>query len=169
MNSSYLVHHFLENSAAKHPDKVALICGNQRLTYQQINHSSNQLAAGLLGMGVKRQDRVVIYLDNSAEAVISLFGILKAGAIFVMLNPAMKAKKLNYILQDSGARAIITHKSKTRIITEAIKDAPELKHIIWSSPTQSKINPKSPTPNTQHPTHNSQPTTHNPQHPTHNP
>ena len=134
LNHPYLVHHFLENSAAKHPDKVALICGDQRLTYQQINHSADQLAAGLIDMGVKRQDRVIIFLDNSAEAVIALFGILKAGAIFVMLNPTMKAKKLNYILKDSGASALITHKTKTRIVTDAIKDAPQLEHIIWCTP-----------------------------------
>ena len=131
INHPYLVHHFLENSAARFPDKIALIHGDQRLTYQQINQLSNQLASSLADMGVKRQDRVIIFLDNSVEAVIALFGILKAGAIFVMLNPAMKAKKLNYILQDSGARALITHKTKARILADAIKDAPKLDHIIW--------------------------------------
>jgi acyl-CoA synthetase (AMP-forming)/AMP-acid ligase II len=75
MYPPYLVHHFLENSAAKLPNKVALICGDQRLTYQQINQLSNQLSYSLIDMGIKRQDRVIIFLDNSAEAVISLFGI----------------------------------------------------------------------------------------------
>ena len=97
-----LVNHFLENSAVHLPDKVALICGDQRLTYQEINHSADQLASALRDMGIKRQDRVIIFLDNSAESVISLFGILKAGAIFIMLNPTMKAKKLNYILTEKG-------------------------------------------------------------------
>lgn len=126
-----LVNHFLENSAARLPDKVALICGDQRLTYREINRAADQLAAALIDMGVKRQDRVVIFLDNSAESVISLFGILKAGAIFIMLNPTMKAKKFNYILRDSGARALITQTSKSRIISEAIDEVPELKHIVW--------------------------------------
>jgi amino acid adenylation domain-containing protein len=126
-----LVNHFLENSAARLPDKIALICGDQRFTYQQINQSANHLASALLGMGIKRQDRVVIFLDNSAESVISLFGILKAGAIFIMLNPTMKSKKLNYILKDSGARALITQTSKGRIISEALNGVPDLKHIFW--------------------------------------
>ncbi len=134
MNHPYLVHHFLENSAARLPDKVALICGDQRLSYQQINQLSNQLTSSLIDLGINRQDRVIILLDNSAEAVIALFGILKAGAIFVMLNPAMKAKKLNYIIQDSGACAIITHTTKTKIIKDAVIDAPELNHIIWCTP-----------------------------------
>jgi len=135
-----LVNHFLENSAARLPDKVALICGDKRLTYQEINQSAEKLAASLVEMGVKRQDRVVIFLDNSVESVISLFGILKAGAIFIMLNPAMKSKKLNYILKDSGASALIAHSNKTRIIKEAIPDVPELKDIIWLGNTKNLLN-----------------------------
>jgi len=126
-----LVNHFLENSAARLPDKVALICGEQRLTYREINQSAGQLAAALIDMGIKRQDRVVIFLDNSAESAISLFGIVKAGAIFIMLNPTMKAKKLSYILKDSGASALITQPSKARIINEALDGIPDLKHILW--------------------------------------
>lgn len=126
-----LVNHFLENSADRLPDKVALICEDKRLTYREINRFAGQLAVALLGMEVKRQDRIVIFLDNSPESVISLFGILKAGAVFVTLNPTMKSKKLNFILKDSGAKALITQTSKARIVTEAIHKAPALKHIIW--------------------------------------
>ena len=125
-----LVNHFLENSAARLPDKMALVCGNQRLTYREIDYSANQLASALVDMGIRRQDRVVIFLDNSVESVISLFGILKTGAIFIILNPTMKSKKLNYILNDSGAQVLITHTSKLCIINEAVIDAPDLKHII---------------------------------------
>lgn len=126
-----LVHNFLENCAACLPDKVALICDGQRLTYQQINHYADQLARYLIDIGVKRQDRVVIFLDNSAESIISLFGVLKAGAIFIILNPTMKSKKLNYILRDSGVRVLITHTNKVRVIRDALSEVPELHHIIW--------------------------------------
>lgn len=125
-----LVQHFLENSAKRMPDKVALICGNERLTYQEINSQSDNLAVHLVDLGIKPQDRVVIFLDNTSEAVISLFGILKAGAVFLMLNPGMKAKKLNYILKDSGAAALIGQTNKFHIIEPAVDDAINLKHII---------------------------------------
>jgi len=131
MNHTYLVQHFLEHSTARVPDKVALICDDRRLTYGDINTSADRLAAVLIRMGVKRQDRVAIFLDNSAESVISLFGILKAGAIFIMLSPTMKSKKLNTILNDSGATVLITQTSKTAIVTEAIKNTPALDHICW--------------------------------------
>lgn len=127
-----LVHHFLEKSACRLPEKVALVCGDQRYTYRQINESADQLALALIKLGVKRQDRVVIFLDNGPEAVISLFGILKAGSIFIILNPTMKAKKLNYILKDSGACVLITHGGKAGIVAAAIDDVPSLKHVVWT-------------------------------------
>jgi len=116
---SFLVHHFLEHSAERLPDKVALICADQRLTYREINEAANRLASNLVHMGIQHQDRVVIFLDNSAESVIALFAILKVGAIFLIVNPTMKAKKLNYILKDSGAKALITQPSKSRIVAQA--------------------------------------------------
>jgi len=131
MNQPYLIHHFLEKSAACLPDKVGLVCEEQRLTYREINRSADQLAAALIGIGIKRQDRVVIFMGNSVESVISLFGILKAGAIFVILNPSMKAKKLHYILKDSGARFLIPHTNKSRIVKDAVTELPGLENIIW--------------------------------------
>jgi amino acid adenylation domain-containing protein len=126
-----LVNNFLENSAARLPNKVALVCGEERLTYLQINHAADQLASALMSLGIKRQDRVAIFMDNSAESVLSLFGILKAGAIFVMVNSTMKAKKLNYILRDSGARALITLGNKAKVVQEALEGVSDLEHAIW--------------------------------------
>ena len=143
-NEIMLVHNFLEASASRLPDKVALIYGNKRLTYKQINSLSDHIAASLVGMGIKRQDRVVIFMDNSPESVISLFGILKADCTFVMLNSTMKAKKLNYILKDSGARAVITHRNKARVINEAIYDTADLDHIIWCIDSSEQKNIQAP-------------------------
>jgi amino acid adenylation domain-containing protein len=132
MKYSYLVHHFLEDSTERLPDKIALICGAKRLTYREINETADSLALSLIDMGVERQDRVIIFLDSSPGSVISLFGIMKAGAIFVMLNPTMKVKKLNYILRDSGAKVLITQAAKARIVMDAVADAPDLNHVIWT-------------------------------------
>lgn len=126
-----LLHQYLEKSAARLPDKRALICGQRRLTYRQINDSANRLAVSLTNLGINRQDRIIVFMDNSAEAVISLFGILKANAVFIILNPQMKARKLNYILKDSGASCLLTHASKAGVIIDAVSDLEALKHIIW--------------------------------------
>ena len=143
MKYPYLVHHLLEHSAERLPDKEFIVCGDRRLTYAEVNEKADRLAAGLIELGVRRQDRAAIFLDNSAESVIALFGILKAGAIFIMLSATMKAKKLNYILNNSGARVLVTHPQKSRIVNEAAADAPDLKTIIWcnSAPNQSTNHP----------------------------
>ena len=125
-----LVQHFLEKSARRLPDKVALICSEKRLTYREMNHQSDRLAGYLIEMGIQPQDKIAIFLDNSSEAVVALFGILKAGAVFIILNPGMKAKKLDYVLKDSGAIALISQTNKSRIIEPAVEGASDLKHII---------------------------------------
>lgn len=137
-----LVNHFLEKSAERLPDKVARVCGDQRWTYSAINEAADRLAGALIEMGVRRQDRVVIFLDNSVESVISIFGILKAGAIFIILNPTMKPRKLNYILNDSGAAALICQTNKNRIIKDALENVPDLKHAIWVGPSSQIPEPK---------------------------
>ena len=111
-----LVNHFLEHSASRFPHKVALICGDKRLTYYEIDSMANRLALYFLESGVKRGDRIAIFLDNSIEAVISLFGVLKAGAAFMMINHTTKAEKLEYILNNSKARFAVIHSSSAGIL-----------------------------------------------------
>lgn len=126
-----LVHDWLSRSARRFPDKLALIYEQQRWTYKDIEQRTNHLAATLLGMGLKRQDRVVVFLDNCAETVISLYGILKAGGVFVILNGLLKGPKLNYILKNSGARVLITHTSKAKIVSDVLGDGQGNCKIIW--------------------------------------
>jgi len=125
-----LVQDFLEQSANRLPEKVALICGDNRLTYQEIDKKANKLACFLQDQYIERGDRVAILMDSSPEAVISLFGILKADGIFLMLSPTMKSNKLEYILNDCQVKALITHTSKLRIVEQAIRNSPFLKSIV---------------------------------------
>jgi len=72
-------------------------------------------------LGLRHQDRVVIFLDNSAETIISMYATLKTGAVFVVLNGTMKAPKLRYILENSDARVLITHTGKAGVVRRAIE------------------------------------------------
>jgi len=126
-----LVNNFLENSAREFPDKVALICGDDRLTYQEIDKKADKLSCFLKDQCIERSDRVAILMDTSPEAVISLFGILKADGIFLMLSPTMKSNKLEYILNDCQVKALITHSNKSRVVLEALTSAPYVKRVIW--------------------------------------
>ncbi len=112
-----LVNEFLEQTAARTPNKEALIFQQQRLTYLELDKLANALGNALLELGLQKLDspeerafrpRVAIYLDNSIEAVVSIFGILKAGGVFVLINPQTKARKLDYILNDCQVKFLIT-------------------------------------------------------------
>lgn len=102
-----LVHHFLERSAERFPGKEALICEGRRLTYAEMDSLANRFAHALRARGLRPGDRVAIHLENSVEAVAAIFGVLKAGGVFLPIHPEVKAGKLEYILRDCGARILI--------------------------------------------------------------
>ena len=102
------VERFLEDSASQRPDKVALVCGGRRFTYAELDLAANRLAHGLITAGLRRGDRVAIYLENSVEAVLGLFATLKAGGVFMVINPTTKADKLSFILNNSRAAVLLT-------------------------------------------------------------
>jgi long-chain acyl-CoA synthetase len=103
-----LVQDFLQSSAASRPDKVALLCGGERYTYAQIDALANRLANHLREQGVKRGDRVGIYLNNSLHSVVAIFATLKADAVFVAVNRPTKTDKLLFILNNCQAACLIT-------------------------------------------------------------
>jgi amino acid adenylation domain-containing protein len=103
-----LVRDFIEKSAERTPEKVALICHRRRHTYGELDSEANRLARALRFCGVGRGDRVVIQASNSVEAVVSIFAVLKAGGVFVLVNPTVKPDKLGYILNDCRAKVLIS-------------------------------------------------------------
>ena len=125
-----LLNEFLEKSAEFYPDKVALICRDKRLTFIKIDNAANSLSNALMEEGFQKQDRAIIYLDNSIESVISLFGILKAGGVFVIVNPQVKARKLEYILGDCQARVLITNMKHLVEVSEILLHLPSLGQIM---------------------------------------
>jgi amino acid adenylation domain-containing protein len=90
---------------------------------------ANRLAWSLIAGGVERGDRVAIYLENSAEAVISIFAILKAGAVFLVVNPTTKADKMSYILNNCRATGLITDRTKLGTLSNAVADSPHLQGV----------------------------------------
>jgi amino acid adenylation domain-containing protein len=101
-----LVQDFLSRSAERFPDKVALVCEGARWTYGELDRTANRLAHGLRARGVGRGDRVVLCLPNSVDAVLGIFATLKAGGVFVMLNPTTKREKLAWVLRNCAASAL---------------------------------------------------------------
>ena len=127
-----LVNEFLEQSAEKFPDKTALVCETRRFVYGELEASANRLACCLLDIGLNRQDRVAIFLEPSVEAVVSVFGTLKAGGVFVVVNPQVKPRKLEHILNDCQVRCLVTDSEHLENVASVLSGCIQLKSIILS-------------------------------------
>src|ERR1700722_20339360 len=117
---------FQQDSPRHSGGKTALVVGKARLTYAELDDQANRLARVLRQHGVNRGDRVVIFLDNSVEAVVSLFATAKAGAVFCIVNPTTKTDKLAFILNNCQAKAVITHAKLATVAADAIGQAPSV-------------------------------------------
>ncbi|MGD2165534.1 MAG: AMP-binding protein, partial [Anaerolineae bacterium] len=127
-----LVQDFLQSSAERFPDKVALVCDGQRLSYAEIEARANRLAHALIDHGVHRGDRVALYLPNSVEAVVAIFSILKAGATFVVVNPTTKRDKLTYILNNCRAAGLMTSHRRKQLAETIREDVPSIEVMVLS-------------------------------------
>lgn len=124
------VEEFLEQSAARTPQKIALVCGGRRFSYGELDRLSNRLANALRAEGIRRGDRVAMFLDNSMEAVVSIFGVLKAGAVFLVVNPTTKADKLSFIMNNCRAAGLLSHTKQWPTVSEIEDRSPLLRVLI---------------------------------------
>lgn len=129
-----LVHEFLERSADRLPNKVALVCHGQRLTYAEVENQANRLANALRAQGVQRGERIALYLPNCTELAIGIFAALKAGGVFVPINQTTKFDKCAYILNNCQARVLITNGRQATLAQQLAQAVPSLKAIVLTSP-----------------------------------
>ncbi|HEU0079849.1 MAG TPA: condensation domain-containing protein, partial [Longimicrobiaceae bacterium] len=102
------VHELFAEQAARTPDAVAVTSGSAVLTYAELDRRSDALARALLERGVRPETPVGLCVERSAEMVAAVLGILKAGGAFVPLDPQYPAERLAFMLEDSGARLLLT-------------------------------------------------------------
>ncbi|HKR21228.1 MAG TPA: amino acid adenylation domain-containing protein, partial [Pyrinomonadaceae bacterium] len=104
----HCVHQLFEEQAQKTPDRIALACGTTQLTYAELNTRANRLARYLLRHGVAIESRVGICLEPGVEMIVAVLAVLKTGAAYVPLDPAYPESRLAFMLQDCGARVLLT-------------------------------------------------------------
>ena len=97
-----------EAQAARTPDALALVCGDQSLAYGELHARANRLAHHLRGFGVGVEDRIGVCLERTPELVVALLAVMKAGAAYVPLDPAYPAERIDLVLEDAGARVLVT-------------------------------------------------------------
>jgi acyl-CoA synthetase (AMP-forming)/AMP-acid ligase II len=101
------LYEFLRDNTEKNPKKVAINYYGREIGFQELDDLSDRFAAALNDSGLKKGDRVSLYLENCPQFVIAYFGTLKAGGVVVAANPMFKADELLYELEDAGARIIV--------------------------------------------------------------
>lgn len=126
----FLLHHLLIKSAEKFPDNKAVFFYNESISYYELNNLTNKLANVLRKNGIKKGDRVGIFLNKSIPSIISIFGILKAGAVYVPLDPKAPVSRISYIIQNCKISCLLTSSNKMDPVTKIIPDQKSLKFIV---------------------------------------
>ena len=119
----------LPGTAARLPDKPALIFADRTLTFRELERLTNKAANGFKALGVGKGDRVTLFAQNSPEWVISYAGIAKAGAVINPVNAMLTADELAYVVKDCGAKVLITTPDRARAIIHLKTDG-HLKEIV---------------------------------------
>jgi amino acid adenylation domain-containing protein len=102
------VPHLVASQAVQTPDAIALVSGNQAITYQELNQRANSIAHDLRALGVGPDVLVAVCLERSVDMVVSLLAVLKAGGAYVPLDPAYPPSRLTFMLEDAQAHVLIT-------------------------------------------------------------
>ncbi|MFZ5813980.1 MAG: long-chain-fatty-acid--CoA ligase [Bacillota bacterium] len=118
----------LEQAAERHGDGTATIFYGAKLTYRQMRQQARRVAAGLIGLGVRKGDRVALMLPNCPQAVIAYYGALMAGAIVVQVNPLYMPRELSHQISDSGARVMIALDLTYPKVSQL-----DIPHVIYTS------------------------------------
>jgi acyl-CoA ligase (AMP-forming) (exosortase A-associated) len=126
----YLLHHLLEATAGRLPRKEAVVDKERRFDYGELLAASSTLAGMLRDLGLARRDRVAIFVDKSFEEAASIFGISRAGGVFVPVNALLKPPQVAHIVNDCGVRVLITTGLRWKMLEEALKDAPTLERVL---------------------------------------
>jgi len=127
---AFLLHQLLSESAAKYPDKEAIAFRDRSMTYAELETETNRLAHTLSGIGVDRGERVGIYMNRCITSIVAVFGILKAGATYVPLDPMSPPSRLGYIMNKCGTRFLLTLQEKLTDIERVLPDNSPLESIL---------------------------------------
>ncbi|PWK15686.1 amino acid adenylation domain-containing protein [Tumebacillus permanentifrigoris] len=122
--------------AEEHPERIALICEGQSITYGELHERSNSLANFLRAQGVQRNQLVGIMMERSLELVVGIYGILKAGGAYVPIDPEYPTQRVQYMLTNSGAQVLLSKRSYQEQV-EGIASGLELSTLLYMDATES--------------------------------
>ena len=118
-----------EMACEKYPRNAAIVFLGDTFTYRDLKDKVDRFATGLAGLGIKKGDRVLLYLSNSIQLVIAYLAIQKIGAVVVLVSPIYTSHELEYMIRDSGARTVVCHDTNYGYVSEILPNT-DLQHII---------------------------------------
>lgn len=138
------VHRLFEAQVVTRPEALAVMQGDLKLSYGELNQRANRLAHHLIGLGVQADDRVAVCLRRGPDMFVALLAILKAGAGYVPIDPDYPAERIAYLVQDSDPIAVLAQ-SSTRDLLGAVRvidlDASDWLHLPDSNPLLPRLSP----------------------------
>lgn len=117
-------------AAQQRPLAVALSQGNTHWSYATLSDAVSAVATGLLQLGIERADRVGTYLEKRFEAVVASFAAPLAGAVFVPINPLLKAQQVAHILRDCNVGVLVTSPERMALLAPVLSACPDLRHLV---------------------------------------
>ena len=120
----------LEEIASKVPQQTAIVLGSRKVSYRELDETSNRIANALISLGIRKGDHVAILMSRTPDWVINCFGALKAGAAAVLLDSGAKAPELEPQLRESDSRILITEERFSPVLSSVLPNAPLVKHVL---------------------------------------
>lgn len=117
-------------SADRNPSKTAIIVRGRFYSYDFLKEQAVNMAKSFIVTGIKKGDRVAIYLDNSWQSIVAIYAASIAGTVFLVVNPQTKADKLQYILNDSGARILVSADSLAGELSQALQGTETIEQVV---------------------------------------
>ncbi len=120
----------IEIQALNRPDKTAVVFGEKPYSYGLMNAQANRVANALISMGIRKGDRVAMWLPNCFEFFIAFYGILKTGAVALPMNILYKSRELKFLLSNSQSKVIIAADPGLKTLKDLMADLPDLEKVI---------------------------------------
>ena len=129
--------HLIEISAQRRPRAPAVTFRSEQIGYEELWRQVRAFAGGLVALGLRRNDRVAIFLEKRIETVVAIFGTMAAGCVAVPANPLLKPAQVAYIMRDCAVRALVTSPERLAQMGDEIGQCPALEHVVCVGAAQS--------------------------------
>lgn len=123
------VHELFEERVRAHPDAIAVVCGERRWTYRELNARANRLARALSARGLRREGVVAVVMERDLDWAAAVLAVLKAGGVYLPVEPHFPAERIATMLSRAGCRLVLTEPGSTATLDRALDALPEVRAL----------------------------------------